>query len=95
MFSTPSRASTMAKPADSIHGRGAADMKTVVATYLVWMKDAMKAGAPYPNIALLLVGNEENGEAMVFGIPKRIDNLRGVVGSNEFAIFFCFCGFVR
>ena len=29
---------------DYLHGRGAADMKTVVATYLVWMKDAMKAG---------------------------------------------------
>src|SRR5215203_5109686 len=29
---------------DYLHGRGAADMKTVVATYLVWMKDAMKVG---------------------------------------------------
>ena len=54
---------------DYLLGRGAADMKTVVATYLVWMKDAMKAGAPYPNIALLLVGNEENGEAEAWGTP--------------------------
>lgn len=52
---------------DYLHGRGAADMKTVVATYLVWMKDAMRSGAPYPNIALLLVGNEENGEAEAWG----------------------------
>ena len=54
---------------DYLHGRGAADMKTVVATYLVWMKDAMKAGAPYPNIQLLLVGNEENGESEAWGTP--------------------------
>ncbi|MBI5962761.1 MAG: M20/M25/M40 family metallo-hydrolase, partial [Chloroflexi bacterium] len=54
---------------DYLHGRGAADMKTVVATYMVWMKDTMKAGAPYPNVALMLVGNEENGEAEAWGTP--------------------------
>jgi acetylornithine deacetylase/succinyl-diaminopimelate desuccinylase-like protein len=54
---------------DYLHGRGAADMKTVVSTYLVWMKDMMKAGKPYPNIALMLVGNEENGEAEAWGTP--------------------------
>ena len=48
---------------DYLWGRGAADMKTVVATYLVWMKDRMKVGKPFPNISLMLVGNEENGEA--------------------------------
>ena len=41
----------------------------MVATYLVWMKDVMKSGAPYPNIALMLVGNEENGEAEAWGTP--------------------------
>jgi acetylornithine deacetylase len=60
---------------DYLHGRGAADMKTVVATYLVWMKDTMKAGAPYPNIALLLVGNEENGEAEAWGTPHILKEL--------------------
>ena len=60
---------------DYLYGRGAADMKTVVATYLVWMKDAMKAGAPYPNIALLLVGNEENGEAEAWGTPHVLKEL--------------------
>jgi len=60
---------------DYLHGRGAADMKTVVATYLVWMKDAMKAGASYPNIALLLVGNEENGEAEAWGTPQVLKGL--------------------
>lgn len=72
---------------DYLWGRGAADMKTVVATYMVWMKDIMKvkgvptgagaesslnsAGRPYsyPNISLLLVGNEENGEAEAWGTP--------------------------
>jgi succinyl-diaminopimelate desuccinylase len=50
-------------------GRGAADMKTVVATYLVWMKDALSQGAPFPPLTLLLVGNEENGEAEPMGTP--------------------------
>jgi succinyl-diaminopimelate desuccinylase len=60
---------------DYLWGRGAADMKTVVATYMVWMKDTMKAGAPYPNIALLLVGNEENGEAEAWGTPHVLKEL--------------------
>lgn len=60
---------------DYLHGRGAADMKTVVATYLVWMKDALKAGKPYPNMALLLVGNEENGEAEAWGTPHVLKEL--------------------
>jgi acetylornithine deacetylase/succinyl-diaminopimelate desuccinylase-like protein len=68
-------------------------MKTVVATYLVWMKDMMhgkgvpsgvnsesssnRAGRPYgfPNIALLLVGNEENGEAEAWGTPHVLRDL--------------------
>jgi len=54
---------------DYIWGRGSADMKTVVATYMAWMKDTLKAGSSYPNIALLLVGNEENGEAEAWGTP--------------------------
>jgi len=60
---------------DYLWGRGAADMKTVVATYMVWMKDTMKAGAPYPNIALLLIGNEENGEAEAWGTPFVLQEL--------------------
>ncbi|MBL8078513.1 MAG: M20 family metallopeptidase [Anaerolineales bacterium] len=60
---------------DYLWGRGAADMKTVVATYMVWMKDALKAGAPFPNIALLLVGNEENGEAEAWGTPHVLKEL--------------------
>src|SRR5688572_26044587 len=54
---------------DYLWARGAADMKTVVATYMIWMKDMMKLRGPWPNIALLLVGNEENGEAEAWGTP--------------------------
>ena len=55
---------------DYLHGRGAADMKTVVATYLVWMKDICRGDSrSRPNIALLLVGNEENGESEEWGTP--------------------------
>ncbi|RPJ21431.1 MAG: M20/M25/M40 family metallo-hydrolase, partial [Chloroflexi bacterium] len=54
---------------DYLWGRGAADMKTVVATYMVWMKDMMKSHTPCPNIALMLVGNEENGESEAWGTP--------------------------
>jgi succinyl-diaminopimelate desuccinylase len=67
---------------DYLFGRGAADMKTVVATYLVWMKDAMASirrgealRRPYPNISLLLVGNEENGEAEAWGTPHVLKEL--------------------
>ena len=60
---------------DYLWGRGSADMKTVVATYLVWMKDARRSGAHYPNIALMLVGNEENGEAEAWGTPYVLKEL--------------------
>jgi succinyl-diaminopimelate desuccinylase len=60
---------------DYLWGRGAADMKTVVATYLVWMKDLLKSGKPFPNISLLLVGNEENGEAEAWGTPHVMKEL--------------------
>ena len=60
---------------DYLWGRGAADMKTVVATYMVWMKDVMKSGKPFPNISLMLVGNEENGEAEAWGTPHVLREL--------------------
>lgn len=61
---------------DYLLGRGSADMKTVVATYLVWMKDALKSGKPYPDISLLLVGNEENGESEAWGTPQVLNLLK-------------------
>jgi len=62
---------------DYLLGRGAADMKTVVATYMVWMKDMLHQGLPYPPINLLLVGNEENGEAEPMGTPHVLKLLQG------------------
>jgi succinyl-diaminopimelate desuccinylase len=61
---------------DYLWGRGSADMKTVVATYMVWMKDMMKSRAPCPNIALMLVGNEENGESEAWGTPFVLKELQ-------------------
>ncbi|MCG6963749.1 MAG: M20/M25/M40 family metallo-hydrolase [Acidobacteria bacterium] len=61
---------------DYLVGRGAADMKTVVASYMVWMRHLARAGGPPPPINLLLVGNEENGEAEPFGTPHVLDDLR-------------------
>jgi acetylornithine deacetylase/succinyl-diaminopimelate desuccinylase-like protein/gamma-glutamyl:cysteine ligase YbdK (ATP-grasp superfamily) len=60
---------------DYLVGRGAADMKTVVATYLVWMKDRCKSGS-LPGVNLLLVGNEENGEGEPMGTPHVLQVLR-------------------
>jgi len=50
-------------------------MKTVVATYMAWMKDALKSGPPYPNVNLLLIGNEENGESEPSGTPHVLAQL--------------------
>ena len=61
---------------DYLWGRGAADMKTVVATYLVWMKDILRKGPPYPPMNLLLVGNEENGETEKMGSPHVLAGLK-------------------
>ncbi|GAB4523344.1 MAG: hypothetical protein Fur0018_06050 [Anaerolineales bacterium] len=58
---------TPRREGDYLWGRGTADMKTVVATCLVWMKDTLQAGPPYPPISLLLIGNEENGEEEPMG----------------------------
>jgi succinyl-diaminopimelate desuccinylase len=54
---------------DYLIGRGSADMKTVVASNLVWLKDRLRQGPPYPPVNLLLVGNEENGEMEPMGTP--------------------------
>jgi len=60
---------------DYLWGRGAADMKTVLGTLLIWMKDIFKLGDPYPPINLLLIGNEENGEAEAMGTPQLLNLL--------------------
>lgn len=60
---------------DFLWGRGAADMKTVVATYIVWMEETLRKAAPYPPVSLLLVGNEENGETEAMGTPHVLKSL--------------------
>lgn len=50
-------------------------MKTVVASYMVWMRERAASGAPYPPMNLLLVGNEENGEGEPFGTPHVLNTL--------------------
>ena len=65
---------------DYLFGRGAADMKTVVSTYLVWMKDRLRQGPPYPRVNLLLVGNEENGELEPMGTPHVLAALKAESG---------------
>ncbi len=60
---------------DYLWGRGAGDMKTVVATYMVWMKDRLLAGPPYPPVNLMLIGNEETGEGQPMGTQHVLDVL--------------------
>ena len=60
---------------DYLWGRGAADMKTVVATYLVWMKERARMPAPYPRLNLLLVSNEEQGESDPMGTGHILTHL--------------------
>jgi succinyl-diaminopimelate desuccinylase len=60
---------------DYLWGRGTADMKTVVASYMVWMRQIAASGPPYPPFNLLLVGNEENGEGDPFGTPHVLKTL--------------------
>ncbi len=67
---------------DYLWGRGACDMKTVVATYLVWMSDVRRRGAPYPGIGLLLVGNEEIGEGEPSGTPHVLEALERETGAR-------------
>ncbi len=65
---------------DYLWGRGAADMKAVVATYLVWMKGLLAQGPPYPPVNLLLVANEERGEGEPLGTPFVLHKLAAESG---------------
>ncbi|MGD8440838.1 MAG: M20 family metallopeptidase, partial [Holophagae bacterium] len=65
---------------DYLWGRGAADMKTVVASMMIWMRQAVVQGPPYPPLNLVLVGNEENGESEPWGTPHLLAELEGSEG---------------
>jgi len=62
-----------------LRGRGSADMLTVAATLVVFMRDlcvsTRAARADAPKIGLLLVGNEEPGEAEPWGTPHVLESL--------------------
>ena len=60
---------------DYLWGRGAADMKTVVASTMVWLAERCAAGPPYPPVNTILVGNEENGEGEAWGTPHILADL--------------------
>lgn len=60
---------------DYLWGRGAADMKTVVASYIVWIRQIAASGRSHPPFNLLLVGNEENGEGDPVGTPHVLEAL--------------------
>lgn len=65
---------------DWLRGRGSADMLTVVATSVIFMRDLARAyegrREEAPRIGLLLVSNEENGECDPWGTPFILANLR-------------------
>jgi succinyl-diaminopimelate desuccinylase len=60
---------------DYLWGRGAADMKTVVASTMVWLRAVCAAGPPFPPINAMLIGNEENGEGEAWGTPHILADL--------------------
>ncbi|MDX1437712.1 MAG: M20/M25/M40 family metallo-hydrolase, partial [Anaerolineales bacterium] len=65
-------------------GRGTADMKTMVATLMVWMKYSLQAGPPYPPINLMLIGNEETGEGEAMGTPHVLSAMSGDPGWGSY-----------
>ena len=65
---------------DYLWGRGSADMKTVVASYMVWMAEVARSGPPFPPVNLLLVGNEENGETESWGTPHVLEAMNAESG---------------
>ncbi len=71
---------------DYLWGRGAADMKTVVATLAVWMAHRRRQGPPYPSFGALLIGNEEEGETFPVGTPHALAWLRRQGGEPAFYI---------
>jgi acetylornithine deacetylase/succinyl-diaminopimelate desuccinylase-like protein len=73
---------------DYLVGRGAADMKTVVATYLVWMKQRARQGGFFPPVNLLLIGNEERGEDHPMGTAHVLAELREEAGLQSQPAFF-------
>lgn len=72
---------------DMLVGRGAADMKTVVATQLVWMAEQQKKPGAKPPVAVMISCTEENGSTRPNGAQHAIDFLQEQFGTQfELAI---------
>lgn len=70
-----------------LYARGAADMKTVVATWLVWMARRQARPGPKPPIVLMLSCCEENGSARPHHTGSALEVLRERYGiSVRFAV---------
>lgn len=65
---------------DMLIGRGAADMKTVVATQLVWMAEQQMQPGPKPPVVLMISCTEENGSTKPNGTQHAIAHLRDEFG---------------
>lgn len=72
---------------DDLYARGAADMKTVVASYLVWMAERQARGGPQPPLVLLLSCCEENGSAQRHHLASALPWLERTCGASvRFAV---------
>lgn len=63
-----------------LYARGAADMKTVVATWLVWMARRQQGPGPRPPLLALISSCEENGSAAPHHMGSVLDHLRSTHG---------------
>jgi acetylornithine deacetylase/succinyl-diaminopimelate desuccinylase-like protein len=72
---------------DDLHARGATDMKTVVASFLVWMARRQRRPGPKPPILLTLSCTEENGSPRPHHTLSTLEWLRDAKGIDvRFAI---------
>jgi acetylornithine deacetylase/succinyl-diaminopimelate desuccinylase-like protein len=72
---------------DDLYARGAADMKTVVASYMVWMAERQARGGPQPPLVLLLSCCEENGSAQRHHLASALPWLERTCGASvRFAV---------
>ncbi|MFC1615801.1 M20/M25/M40 family metallo-hydrolase [Patescibacteria group bacterium] len=70
---------------DFLFGRGTADMKTVVASQLVWMAEQQEKECPKPPFITMISFTEENGDRNKNGMLDAINFMRdklGVVGER-------------
>lgn len=61
---------------DMLVGRGVADMKTVVATQLVWMAEQQAKPGPKPAIVVMVSSTEENGSTKANGTQHALVMLK-------------------